>query len=91
MDMGLKEDFLKSWKKYFGGTELPIACWYTDDEGSAERAEPPKDHRCFLADLKKIRQGGSLRFDLETIGCSGRKRYLGFTGNVMPNFEYFFA
>ena len=68
MEMRRKEDFLKRWKKYFGGAELPIVCWYTDNEGSAERAEPPKDHRCFFADLKNSRQGASRRFDLETIG-----------------------
>jgi hypothetical protein len=30
MDIRLKEDFLNRWKKYFGGAELPITCWYTD-------------------------------------------------------------
>lgn len=91
METRQKEYFLERWKKYFGGAELPIACWYTDDEGSAERAEPPKDHRCFLADLNRIRRGASLRFDLETIGCGGGRRYLGFTESVMPNFEYFLS
>ena len=91
MDKRLKQDFLELWRKYFGGAELPITFWYTDDEGVAERAEPPKDHRCFLADLAKIRQGKSLRFDLATVGCSGGKRYLGFTKDVMPNFEHFLS
>ena len=91
MDMRRKVDFLERWKKYFDREEPPVTFWYTDDEGSADRAEPQKDHRCFLADLKKIRQGASLRFDLETIGCSGGKRYLGFTENVRPNFEYFLS
>ena len=68
MDMRLKEDFLDRWKKYFGGAELPIACWYTDDEGAAVRAEPAKGHRCFIADLAKIRKGESLRFDVASIG-----------------------
>lgn len=91
MDMRRKEDFLLRWKKYFKAAELPIACWYTDDEGTADRAKPTKDHRCFLADLKKIREGGSLRFDPGTIGCSGGKRYLGFTESVRPDFEYFLS
>jgi hypothetical protein len=91
MDMRLKDDFLKRWKKYFGGAEVPITCRYTDDEGSADRAEPPKGHRCLLADLQKIRQGRSLLFDLETIGCSGGRRYLGFTREAMPNFEHFLS
>ena len=91
MDRRRKEEFQARWKKYFGGAELPIACWYTDDEGAAERAEPPKGHRCFLADLKRVREGTSLRFDVETVGCGGGKRYLGFTKDVMPDFEHFLS
>jgi len=86
-----KEAFLERWGRYFGEAELPIAFWYTDDEGSVDRAEPPKDHRCFLADLKKVRQGADLRFDLDTVGCSGGRRYLGFSESVRPNFEHFLS
>jgi uncharacterized protein (DUF169 family) len=91
MDMELKERFLERWRKYFGGVELPVACFYTDEVGAAEGAKPPKGHRCFLADLTKTRQGESLRFDLTTVGCYGGKRYLGFTKEVMPNFEHFLS
>jgi hypothetical protein len=91
MDGGRKGEFLSRWKKYFGGAELPIACWYTDDEGAAERAEPAAGHRCFIADLARIRNGESLRFDIGTVGCSGGKRYLGFTKDVPPNFEHFLS
>jgi hypothetical protein len=48
---------------------------YTGDEGAADRAEPPKGHRCLLADLMKIRQGISLRFELDTVGCGVGKRW----------------
>jgi len=91
MDRGLKEDFLNRWKKYFGGAELPITCWYTDDAGAADRAEPSVGHRCFITDLAKIRKGESLCFDVTGIGCSGGKRYLGFTKDVRPNFEHFLS
>jgi hypothetical protein len=91
MDMGMKKEFLERWKKYFGEAELPLACWYTDDDRVADRTEPSAGHRCFLADLEKVRKGKSLRFDLETVGCSGGKRYLGFSNDVMPNFEYFLS
>ncbi len=91
METTRKEEFLRQWAKYFGAAELPLACWYTDDEGGVERPEPPGGHRCFLADLNKVRQGTSLRFDLETVGCAGGKRYLGFTHDVMPNFEHFLS
>ncbi len=89
--MVLKEDFLGRWRNYFGAAELPITCWYTDDEGSAERAVPAEVHRCFLADLNRVRRGASLRFDPGTIGCGGGKRYLGFTQAVRPDFEHFLS
>jgi hypothetical protein len=67
MDIRRKEDFLNRWKKYFGNAELPITCWYTDDEGAADRAEPAKGHRCFIADHAKMRKGEGLRFDVAAI------------------------
>ncbi len=91
MDMRLKAYFLERWKKYFGGAELPVTCWYTDDERAAERAKPPAGHRCFLSDMEKVRQGQSLLFDVATVGCSGGKRYLGFSDEAMPNFDYFLS
>lgn len=91
MDLRMKEDFQERWRKYFGEAELPLTFWYADQPGAAEAVEPPKDHRCFLADLKKVREGASVRFDRATVGCSGGKRYLGFTHDVMPNFEYFLS
>jgi hypothetical protein len=33
----------------------------------------------------------SLCFDVATIGCSGGKRYLGFTKEVLPDFEHFLS
>ena len=30
-------------------------------------------------------------FDVNSIGCSGGKRYLGFSDEIMPNFEYFLS
>lgn len=91
MDMDLKEQFLARWKRYFGPADLPIACWYTDRDDAAEGVKTPKGHRCFLADLSKVRQGKSRRFELETVGCFGGRRYLGFSKEVMPNFEYFLS
>ncbi len=91
MDMALKERFLDLWKKYFGGAQLPLAFWYSEDAEGTEKINLPKGHRCFLADLAPVRQGKSLRFDEYTVGCPGGKRFLGFTNVVMPNFEYFLS
>jgi hypothetical protein len=91
MDMRMKEGFLVRWRRYFGGAELPVACWYTDEEGAAERADPAAGHRCFIADLAKIRSGNSLRFDVAAVGCGGGRRYLGFTQDPPADFEHFLS
>ncbi len=36
-------------------------------------------------------KGRSLCFSAESIGCSGGKEYLGFSSEIMPNFEYFLS
>jgi uncharacterized protein (DUF169 family) len=91
MDMELKERFIKRWVKYFNGAELPICFYYTDDVRGAEPVKPSSGHRCILGDLIKITKGKSLYFDVESIGCFGGKRYLGFSQEIMPNFEYFLS
>ena len=35
-DMALKEQFNEHWKTFFNGAELPIAFYYTDQEGAVE-------------------------------------------------------
>jgi hypothetical protein len=32
-----------------------------------------------------------LAFNVESVACAGGKRYLGFTSEIMPNFEYFIS
>ena len=91
MDIKLKEKFITLWNKYFDGAELPITFYYSDQPRAAEPAKPPSGHRCILADLAKVRKGTSLCFDADSIGCFGGKKYLGFTQDVMPNFEYFLS
>jgi uncharacterized protein (DUF169 family) len=91
MDMGIKEDFLELWIKYFDNAELPITFYYTDEEGRGKMAKPPSGHRCLICDLLKARQGEPLCFDVDVLGCGGAKRYLGFEREVMPDFEYFLS
>lgn len=91
MDMKLKEDFQEKWKKYFNEADLPITFYYTDQVKGAEPVKPPTGHRCIMADFVKIRKGTSLYFEAGSIGCYGGKRYLGFGGEVMPDFEYFLS
>lgn len=91
MDMKIKEEFMALWKRYFNGAELPIAFYYTDEEGCAEIMGPPSSHRCVICDLSRVRNGESLCFDADSVGCGGGKRYLGFTQEIMPDFEYFLS
>ncbi|HOJ33563.1 MAG TPA: DUF169 domain-containing protein [Candidatus Hydrogenedentes bacterium] len=91
MDMYLKQMFLERWQKYFPHSELPIVFYYTDDDSSVELADAPDGHRCFLAQLGAVRQGKPQRFDVNTVGCEGGKRYLGFSRTLRPNFEYFLS
>jgi len=88
MDMTRKDEFVRLWTEYFDGAELPIAFYYADDPGRADRGKPPAGHRCIFADLSKVREGLSLCLAAESIGCFGGKRYAGFSTAAMPNFEY---
>ena len=91
MNKEIQHKLIQLWRKYLDGTELPITFYYTDQEGSAELAEPPSGHRCLICDLARVRKGQPLSLTADTIGCPGGKRYLGFTRDIMPNFEYFLS
>jgi len=91
MDSKLQEEFIRLWKKYFDGAALPIVFYYTDEAKSAHMVKPPRGHRCVIADLSKVRNGKSLCFAIDSIGCAGGKRYLGFSHETMPDFEYFLS
>jgi uncharacterized protein (DUF169 family) len=91
MDIELKEKFLTLWEKYFEGAELPIVFYYTNEASEVELVKPPPGHRCIMVDLSKVRMGSSICFDTDSFGCFGGKRYLGFSQEVMPNFEYFLS
>ncbi len=91
MDMALKKRFIESWTRYFGGAELPIVFSYTDTEVAAETVPPTSAHQCMIGVLARVRKGASLRFDVDSIGCAGGKRYTGFKGELRPGFEYFLS
>ena len=91
MDVGFREDFLRLWKRHFKTAELPLVFYYTDEDKKAEAAKVPKDHRCIIGDLGRVRHGTAMKFDAETIGCGGALRYLGFSETIRPEFEYFLS
>jgi uncharacterized protein (DUF169 family) len=91
MDEKIKEKFIRNWAKYFKGASLPIVFYYTDTEPASGKVKPPADHRCVVADLARVRTGRGLYLDVASIGCTGGKKYLGFSDQLMPNFEYFLS
>jgi uncharacterized protein (DUF169 family) len=91
MEMEIKEEFIRLWKKYFNGASLPITFYYTDEVVSAEEVKSTSGHRCVICDLSNVRNGKSLYFSSDSVGCGGGKRYLGFVEEIMPNFEYFLS
>ena len=92
MDIKFKEDFIVLWKKFFGEAELPIAFYYTNEEGHAELVKPDTiARRCVIAALSLVRKGRALCFDAESIGCSGGQLCLGFRETLEPDDEYFLS
>ena len=91
MKLELKEQFLFLWKKYFGEAELPVTFYYSTGEGGAEEAEKPKGRSCIICDLVKVRNGRSVYYNIDSLGCGGAKRYLGYTDKMRPGFEYFLS
>jgi len=91
MDMRFKQQFLERWEEYVPGADLPIGFYYTDEAGRGGSVPPSRSSRCIICELAQVRQGMSLCFDVNTVGCRGGKRYLGFVPGLGPKFEYFLS
>jgi len=91
MDTRIKDKFSGLWKKHFNNAELPVTFYYTSEEGHAKMVDPESVPRCVIGALADVRNGNSLCFDGDSIGCPGGKRYLGFAEGIMPGFEYFLS
>jgi len=70
---------------------LPIVFYYTDEEGRGEMVPTPSGQQCVISALGNVRNGKSLYFGEDSIGCGGGKRYLGFTHEMRDGFEYFLS
>ncbi len=91
MDMILRDKFLTLWKKYFNNAELPITFYYTNQDNRAESDKPDVLPRCIIAALAGVRTGQSLYVDAESVKCFGGRRYLGFSREITPDFDYFLS
>jgi uncharacterized protein (DUF169 family) len=89
MDIKLRDKFLTLWKKYFNNAELPITFYFSDDETRALPAGKETLPRCVIGGLAEVRAGKSLYYDAESLKCG--KRFLGFTREMRPNFNYFLS
>ncbi len=96
MDKTFQQDLLRKWKRYFGGAELPLVFFYSDDEKYAAFLRPVPGqkrtaHRCLIAELSLARKGKTIAFSKETMGCQGGARYSGYAAGLRPQFKYFLS
>jgi len=89
MVASVKERFTDLWRN-FVGEGLPIVFFYTDDETYAQ-FKPKQVTHCLIAYLGSALKGETVCLDAETIGCAGGRRYLGFSQELRPDFEYFLS
>ncbi len=91
MDSQFKEHFIDQWSKYFHNSELPVAYFYSDQPNPEDLASSQVVDRCLIGNLNRVRQGFPFVYDAHTPGCSGGKRYTGFSHTLRPHFEYFLS
>ena len=91
MDLKLQIHFIKQWKKYFPGAELPITFYYTDIIDEAEIKDSANTDRCLICNLNRVREGHLFIYSYRNPGCLGGKRYTGFTQSLRKNFEFFLS
>lgn len=91
MDPSFPSFFLPRWDKYFPGAALPIFYFYTDQPLEQDFKETVNQDRCLIGNLQRVQEGLTFVYDAHSPGCSGGKRYSGFSGKFRPNFEYFLS
>jgi hypothetical protein len=91
MDTAFLEYFTARWKKYFSAVDLPICYFFTDQVSDEDMHETINVERCLIGNLKRVQEGFPFVYDANTPGCSGGKRYSGFSKELRPNFEYFLS
>ncbi len=58
MNIEIKERFMEAWKKHFPGSELPIACYYSNEINNVEFPNAPKPNAkgftCIFAQIAPV-------------------------------------
>ena len=91
MDAQLRELFINRWTRFFPGACLPVCYFYSDEIRDVDKADCLVEHRCLISNLNRVRDGHTFVYDAKTPGCTGGKRYSGFTATLRPHFEYFLS
>ena len=91
MDADFTHHFIDQWSRYFPHAELPITYYYTDKPLDIDVQSSQVVDRCLISNLKRVRQGYPFVYGAHTPGCSGGKRYTGFSQSLRPKFEYFLS
>lgn len=91
MEQQIHKHFIDQWSKYFPGAELPITYFYVDSPSEIDLHASQTVDRCLIGNLKRVRQSFPFVYSAHTQGCSGGKRYSGFSHTLRPNFEYFLS
>ena len=86
MDIKIKERFVKAWGKYFPGSELPIAGFYSNELNNVKFPNAPKPNSkgftCIFSQIAPVRKGRARAFNKENLGCFGSFLPFGFDTEV---------
>ena len=91
MEKKFQDLFMNQWKKYFPHVELPITYYYSDQINPDDVSQSKNTDRCLIGNLNRVREGYPFVYSAHSPGCSGGKRYSGFSRKLRPNFEYFLS
>jgi hypothetical protein len=91
MEAAFSKLFMSLWKKYFANADLPICYYFSDQVREEDLKETVNLDRCLIGNLRRVQDGYSFVYDAHTPGCSGGKRYSGFSNKLRPKFEYFLS
>ena len=91
MDHAISQGFSDGWRRHFPGAEFPLAYWYSDATDGIPEAPTRRGQRCIICDLAEVRAGHPMAFEVRGVACGGGRRYLGFTQNLHPQFDYFLS
>lgn len=93
MDLKVKERFIKAWNKYFNGSEMPIACFYTNELNNIEFPDAPEPNAmgftCIFSQIAPVRKGRGRAFNMQNLGCFGSFLPFGFDIRITDDVKHY--